>query len=162
MSKSVISGLEDAIDYQFGGLDLDSGDDDDDEEEDEEIVEVELEAPDWKQSKARDYLFKLCLDPNFPSQDDIRPKQVWEEDPWKVKNRPEFVWFQDYSKFAERLRSARAGKKTLRAKADAEALNMTEEFSRREPKMQKESLSGKAPKRRSFSGETWEMKRKWS
>ena len=124
MSKSVISGLEDAIDYQFDGLDLDSGDDDDDEEEDEEIVEVELEAPDWKQSKARDYLFKLCLDPNFPSQDDIRPKQVWEEDPWKVKERPEFVWFQDYSKFAERLRSARAraGKKTLRAKADAEAL----------------------------------------
>ena len=127
MSKSVVSGLEDAIDYQFDGLDLDSGDDendDDDDDDEDESVEVEFEAPEWKKSKARDYLYKLCLDPTFPSQDDIRPKQVWEEDPWKLKDRPEFVWFQDYSKFAERLRSARtrAGKKTVRAKADAEAL----------------------------------------
>ena len=125
MSRSVVSGLEDALDYEFDNLELDSDDEEkDDDFDDDQSVEVEVEAPEWKKSKARDYLFKLCLDPNFPTQDEIRPKQVWEEEPWKVKDRPEFKWFQDYSDFAARLRQARAraGKKTVRAKADAEAL----------------------------------------
>ena len=88
----------------------------------EEAKETNEPVEEWKTSKARDYLFNLCLDPSFPAKDEIRPKQVWEDEPWKVKDVPEFKDFQDYSKFAERLRKARerASKKTDRAKEDAE------------------------------------------
>ena len=125
--STVISGLANAEDFDFQEPEPNSEEEEDDKEDGEEGDEdedVEEEAPEWKKSKARDYLFKICLDPNFPSISAIKPKQVWENDPWKVKDRPEFKWFQDYKEFPERLRAARkrADKKTGRAREDSEAL----------------------------------------
>ncbi len=128
MARSVLSGLEDAADYNNQGQDPDFEEEDEEEEQGDVLVEEEAEeeAPEWKKSKARDYLFQLCLNPNFPSRDQIKPKDVWEKDPWKVKDVKCFKWFQDYKAldFASKLRQARARaeKKTGRAREDAEAL----------------------------------------
>jgi hypothetical protein len=124
MAQSVLSGSEDAEDYRDQTLELGSEEDKEEQAEDVDEGDVEEEVPEWKKSKARDYLFMLCLDPSFPSQDSIKPRQVWEDHPWKVKdNRPEFKWFQDYSQFPGWLRAARkrAEQKTGRSREDAEA-----------------------------------------
>lgn len=125
MARSkVLSGLEGTEDFEVQEETKQEETEQAEEEKDEEVQQEEEEPPEWKKSKARDYLFKLCLNPDFPAGDAITPKQVWEEEPWKVKDVPEFKWFQDYNKFAGRLRDQRkrAYKKTGRAKEDDEYL----------------------------------------
>lgn len=77
----------------------------------------------WKTSAARDFLFELVSDENFPGPKEIKPRKVFDD---YCKDRPEFQHFQDYTaiKFADKLRQARtrANKKKDRATEDAEFL----------------------------------------
>ena len=132
MTRSVLSGLEDVAEYVFEdfGHKEKEEDADNEVEEEEDKDDEDEEVPEWGKSKARDYLLSLCMRPDFPSKDDIKPKQVWEELPWRVKDVPEFRFFQDYKNFATRLRQARARaeKKTGRANEDAAFLRHDREI----------------------------------
>jgi hypothetical protein len=73
MSRSVISGLADAEDYDFATQENISEEEDKEEEEDEE-GSVEDEVPEeWKKSKARDYLLVLYMGLTKPPQSNFNP-----------------------------------------------------------------------------------------
>lgn len=79
-------------------------------------------APEWKNSRARDYLYGLIVDRKIPGRDDITPRAVFDN---YCKMRPEFKHFQDYKqiKFADKLRYLRnkISEKEDRSKVDADA-----------------------------------------
>jgi hypothetical protein len=123
--------------------DEDEKDEDDDEEEpnngdEEEYEEEEYEdeseeemeeeksnnkPPEWKKSKARDYLYGLLARGELPDRHAIKPKQVFDD---YCKDRPEFKYFQNYKeiKFASKLLYLRkmVEARTDRSKEDAAAL----------------------------------------
>jgi len=78
------------------------------------------DAPTWRTSAARDFLYNALLDETIPKNPaQMKPKEVYET---ICKNRPEFKHFQNYKDldFANKLRSARerVNKKTSRADID--------------------------------------------
>jgi len=83
----------------------------------------DADAPLWRKSAARDFLYNALLEgiiPQNPTQ--MKPREVYDT---FCKMRPEFKHFQDYKAldFASRLRSARerVNKKTSRADTDLQA-----------------------------------------
>lgn len=98
-------------------------DDADEEGDEEEEEEEDDKPPEWRNSKARDYLYGLLKDKRIPGRHDIKPKQVFEE---YCISRPEFKHFQDYKAlgFASKLMYLRnkLDERTGRAQEDAEAL----------------------------------------
>lgn len=92
-----------------------------------EAVEIATEeddkAPEWRNSKAKEYLYGLLLRGEIPGPNDIKPRAVFDQ---YCKDRPEFRHFQDYRdlSFATKLRylRAKAEERGNRSKEDAEAL----------------------------------------
>lgn len=78
------------------------------------------DPPKWSESLAYDYLYKLVSSPDFPTKDQIKPKQVYLK---YCKDRDEFKDYQDYTalKFAGKLNDIRdkIEQRIGRAKEDA-------------------------------------------
>lgn len=93
----------------------------DEEEKQEDNEEQNQKPPQWKNSAAKAYLYKLIVDNKIPDRKHIKPRQVFET---YCQERPEFKHFQDYSNFASRLLSLRnkAEEKGERADADSARL----------------------------------------
>jgi hypothetical protein len=101
-------------------------DEDEDEDEDEENKQndkQEGKPPEWKKSKARDYVCGLLVRGELPDRNKIKPRQVFDK---YCKDRPEFKHFQDYKelKFASKLLYLRKmlEARTDRSKEDAASL----------------------------------------
>lgn len=92
-------------------------------EAEEEASQPKEKAPEWRKSKARDYLYSLLQKNEIPSRYDIKPRDVFDK---YCKDRPEFKHFQDYKEltFASKLLYLRnrLEERGNRASEDAEAL----------------------------------------
>jgi hypothetical protein len=103
--------------------DDDQDEDDDEDEENEQNNKHEDKPPEWKKSKARDYVCGLLVRGELPDRNTIKPRQVFDN---YCKDRPEFKHFQNYKelKFASKLLYLRnmVEVRTDRSKEDAAAL----------------------------------------
>lgn len=108
--------------------DEESATEEDAQEEDEEGEEEpnnkeDNKPPEWRKSKARNYLCSLLATGELPDRHSIKPKEVFDK---YCKQRPEFKHFQDYKdlKFASKLLYLRNMMKDRsdRSKEDAAAL----------------------------------------
>ena len=88
----------------------------------EDEVDDESDPPQWRNSRAREYLMGLIMAGKIPSKDAIKPKQVYDQ---YLKHRREFKHFQNYTElqFAGKLKYLRDKfeEKQDRRKEDAAA-----------------------------------------
>jgi hypothetical protein len=116
-------GKEEETEEEDDDDDEDEGEEEDQSEEETEEEKSNNKPPEWKKSKARDYLYGLLARGELPDRHVIKPKQVFDD---YCKDRPEFKYFQNYKeiKFASKLLYLRkmVEARTDRSKEDAAAL----------------------------------------